>query len=44
MYDEDYYAAESKARDILAAEGIDFGEEMSAELEARLHALTLSLL
>ena len=44
MFTEEYYEAESAARDVLASQGVDFGDEMCLCIETRLHALTIEIL
>lgn len=44
MFTEEYYEAESKARDVLSSQGVDFGDELSLCIETRLHTLTLEIL
>ena len=44
MFTEEYYEAESMARDVLASQGVDFGDEMSLCIETLLHMLTLEIL
>ena len=44
MLTEGFYAAESKARDILSMHGVEFGDEMTEEVEARLLSLTREIL